>query len=71
MAYIYFNVKETIKNQYILYTKKGKSQFGFAAGKGDAPQESQYLIFVTLSLRVECSLKGSHSTRSDRVTNIG
>ena len=30
-------------------------------GKGDAPKESLYPIFVTLSLRVECSLNGSHS----------
>ena len=27
----------------------------------DAPKESRYPIFVTLSLRVECSLNGSHS----------
>ena len=30
-------------------------------GKGDAPKERREPISVTLSLRVECSLTGSHS----------
>ena len=39
--------------------------------KGDASKESRYPIFMTLSLWVECSLARSHSTHSDRVTDIG
>ena len=34
---------------------------GFAAGKTDAPEERRHPIFVTLSLRVECSPPRSHS----------
>ena len=32
-----------------------------SADKGDVPKAGRYLIFMTLSLRVECSLTGSHS----------
>ena len=33
----------------------------FATGKADAPKKRRYPIFVTLSLRGECSLNGSYS----------
>ena len=41
--------------------KSGRLNSNLPLGKTDAPAGRSYPIFVTLSLRVECSLTGSHS----------